>query len=88
MLEVLKNAASLIAAYRKQNVIARRLSLTNRDKFMQCADMAAQTFVETHGGSVDAVMHDRELVKEFALQQHLAIRCNVKPAEDGEGDQP
>ena len=108
----LKNAASLIAAYRKQNVIARRLSLTNREKFMQCADnvngccsdllmslqihqskqletllqrgvpiddedMAARTFVETHGGSVDAVMHDRELVKEFAQQQHLVMDDSV-----------
>jgi len=112
MMEVLKNAASLIAAYRKQNVIARRLSLTNRDKFMQCADSvngccsdllmslqihqskqletllqrgvpiddedtAAQTFVEAHGGSVDAVMHDRELVKEFAQQQHLLMDDSV-----------
>lgn len=112
MIEVLKNAASLIAAYRKQSVIARRLSLTNRDKFTQCADgvnaccsdllmslqihqshqmetllqrdvpiddddMAAKTFVETHGGSVDAVMHDRELVKEFAQQQQLVMDDTV-----------
>ena len=112
MNEVMKNAAALIAAYRKQNKIARRLSLTNRDKFLQCADtvnaccsdllmslqihqskqletliqrgvpideedMAAQTFVENHGGSVDVVLHDRELVKEFAQQQHLVMDDSV-----------
>lgn len=112
MNEMMKNAVALIAAYRKQNRIARRLSLTNRDKFTQCADsvnaccsdllmslqihqskqletliqrgvpideedVAAQTFVETHGGSVDVVMHDRELVKEFAQQQHLVMDDSV-----------
>ncbi|PPQ71024.1 hypothetical protein CVT26_011489 [Gymnopilus dilepis] len=109
--ETLKGAASLIAAYRKQGRVARRLSLSNRDKFTVCArsintccsdllmslqinqtvqldiltravpiddeDKAAQTFVEEHGGSVDAVMHDRELVKEFAQQQHLVMDDSV-----------
>ncbi len=112
MNDVIKNAAALIAAYRKQNKIARRLSLTNRDKFTQCAesvnaccsnllmslqihqstqleslilravpiddeDVAARTFVETHGGSVDVVLHDRELVKEFAQQQHMVMDDSV-----------
>ncbi|KAF6764157.1 hypothetical protein DFP72DRAFT_986319 [Ephemerocybe angulata] len=39
-LPVLKkmNAAALIAAYRKQSPIARRLSISNREKFTTCAD--------------------------------------------------
>ncbi|KAF8905937.1 hypothetical protein CPB84DRAFT_1889010 [Gymnopilus junonius] len=109
--ETLKDAAALIAAYRKQNRVARRLSLSNRDKFTACAqsvntccsdllmslqihqtlqldiltravpideeDKAAQTFVDDHGGSIDAVVHDRELVKEFAQQQHLVMDDSV-----------
>ncbi|KAF9038511.1 hypothetical protein BJ165DRAFT_394010 [Panaeolus papilionaceus] len=111
MVEAMKGAASLIAAYRKQSKIARRLSLSNRDKFIQTADainaccqdllmslqihqtgqleiltravpvdeedIAAQTFVEEHGGSVDALMHDRELVKEFAEQQKFDMDDTV-----------
>ncbi|KDR82062.1 hypothetical protein GALMADRAFT_135439 [Galerina marginata CBS 339.88] len=111
MNDSLKDAASLIAAYRKQSRVARRLSLSNRDKFTTCAqsinnccrdllmslqihqtvqldiltravpideeDKAARTFVEEHGGSVDAVMHDRELVKEFAKQQKLVMDDSV-----------
>ncbi|KAJ3490645.1 hypothetical protein NLJ89_g11417 [Agrocybe chaxingu] len=111
MNEAIKSAAALIAAYRKQSRVARRLSISNREKFTQCAeainicchdllmslqihqstqleiltrdvpidddDKAAQTFVEEHGGSVDAVMYDRELVKEFAQQQHLVMDDSV-----------
>ncbi|KAF6764900.1 hypothetical protein DFP72DRAFT_954574 [Ephemerocybe angulata] len=38
MNEAVKNAAALIAAYRKQSPIARRLSISNREKFTTCAD--------------------------------------------------
>jgi hypothetical protein len=109
--DTLKDAAALIAAYRKQGRVARRLSISNRDKFAACVDSvnaccrdllmslqihqsvqldiltravpideddaAAETFVAAHGGSVDAVMHDRELVKEFAQQQHLVMDDSV-----------
>ena len=111
MNEAIKGAAALIAAYRKQSRVARRLSISNREKFQNCAesinnccsdllmslqihqskqldiltrsvpvdddDAAAQTFVETHGGSVDAVLHDRELVKEFAKQQEFVMDDSV-----------
>ncbi|KAF8957276.1 hypothetical protein BDZ97DRAFT_1707181 [Flammula alnicola] len=111
MNEAIKDAAALIAAYRRQGRVARRLNISNRDKFMTCAgaintccrdllmslqihqtaqldiltravpideeDAKAQTFVATHGGSIDAVMHDRELVKEFAQQQHLVMDDSV-----------
>ncbi|PPQ63111.1 hypothetical protein CVT24_005822 [Panaeolus cyanescens] len=111
MVEAMKGAASLIAAYRKQSKIARRLSISNRDKFVQCADavnnccqdllmslqiyqtgqleiltravpvdeedIAAQTFVDEHGGSIDAFIHDRELVKEFADQQKFSMDDSV-----------
>ncbi|PPQ91784.1 hypothetical protein CVT25_000430 [Psilocybe cyanescens] len=111
MNDALKDAASLISAYRKQSRVARRLKISNREKFTTCAesingccrdllmslqihqtvqldiltrdvpiddeDLAARTFVEAHGGSVDAVMHDRELVKEFAQQQHLVMDDSV-----------
>jgi hypothetical protein len=107
----MKDAVALIAAYRKQSRVARRLSISNREKFATCVDSvnacckdllmslqihqsvqldiltraipmdeddaAAETFVATHGGSVDAVVHDRELVKEFALQQHLVMDDSV-----------
>ena len=110
MNEALKEAASLIAAYRKQSRIVRRLKLSNRDKFSACAvsintccsdllmslqihqtgkldvltraipvdeeDVAAATFVATHG-SIDAVVYDRELVKEFAQQLHLVMDDSV-----------
>ncbi|KAF9481328.1 hypothetical protein BDN70DRAFT_831307 [Pholiota conissans] len=109
--DTMKDAAALIAAYRKQNRVARRLSISNREKFSTCVDSvnaccrdllmslqihqsvqldiltrgvpmdeddaAAETFVAEHGGSVDAVMHDRELVKEFAQQQHLVMDDSV-----------
>ncbi|KAH9483525.1 hypothetical protein JR316_0002993 [Psilocybe cubensis] len=111
MNEALKDSASLISAYRKQSRVARRLKISNREKFATCAesinnccrdllmslqihqtvqldiltrdipndeeDIAAKTFVDAHGGSVDAVMHDRELVKEFAQQQHLVMDDSV-----------
>ncbi|KAF5318190.1 hypothetical protein D9619_012153 [Psilocybe cf. subviscida] len=111
MNEGIKDAAALIAAYRKQGRVARRLSLTNREKFTVCAetinncsrdllmslqihqtvqldiltrevpidddDAAAKTFVESHGGSIDAIVHDRELVKEFAQQQQLVMDDSV-----------
>ncbi|RXW11459.1 hypothetical protein EST38_g14396 [Candolleomyces aberdarensis] len=38
MNEAVKGAAALIAAYRKQSPIARRLSISNREKFSTCAD--------------------------------------------------
>ena len=110
MNEALKEAASLIATYRKQSRIVRRLKLSNRDKFSACAvsintccsdllmslqihqtgkldvltraipvdeeDVAAATFVATHG-SIDAVVYDRELVKEFAQQLHLVMDDSV-----------
>ncbi|KAF8165688.1 hypothetical protein B0H34DRAFT_763057 [Crassisporium funariophilum] len=110
MNEALKAAAALIGAYRKQGRIARRLSLSNREKFTQCAesiniccsdlmmslqihqtgqleiltravpidaeDIAAQTFVAEHG-SFEAIAHDRELVKEFAQEQHLVMDDSV-----------
>ena len=110
MNEALKEAAALIAAYRKQSRVARRLRISNRDKFAACADsiniccsdllmslqihqvgkldiltraipvdaedIAADTFVASHG-SLDAVVHDRELVKEFARQQHLVMDDSV-----------
>ncbi|KAF4614758.1 hypothetical protein D9613_003410 [Agrocybe pediades] len=109
--DALKESASLIAAYRKQGRIVRRLAIGNREKFTICAntindccrdllmslqihqtvkldiltrdvpiddeDKAAKTFVEKHGGSVEAVMHDRELVKEFAQQQHMVMDDSV-----------
>ncbi|PPQ98096.1 hypothetical protein CVT26_003266 [Gymnopilus dilepis] len=105
--DVLKGTAALLAAYRKQGRLARRLSLSNSDKFAACAqnintccsdllmslqihqtvqvdiltrsvpvdegDVAAREFVQTHGGSVDALVQDRELLGEFARQQHLAV---------------
>ena len=110
MNEVLKDAAALITAYRKQSRVVRRLRISNRDKFATCADsinnccndllislqihqstkldiltraipvdaddMAADTFVADHG-SLDAVVYDRELVKEFAQQQHLVMDDSV-----------
>ncbi|KAF9523504.1 hypothetical protein CPB83DRAFT_689017 [Crepidotus variabilis] len=110
--EVMKGAVGLITAYRKQSRVARRLSLSNREKFTLCAeavntccrdllmslqihqskqlemllardiptdedDKAAKTFVEDHGGTVDALLHDRELVKEFATQQQLVMDDSV-----------
>ncbi|KAF5328429.1 hypothetical protein D9619_013297 [Psilocybe cf. subviscida] len=111
MNESIKDAAALIAAYRKQGRVARRLSLTNREKFTVCAetinncsrdllmslqirqtiqldiltrevpidedDAAAKVFVDAHGGSIDAIVHDRELVKEFAEQRHLVMDDSV-----------
>ena len=108
--EALKEAAALIAAYRKQSRVVRRLRISNRDKFATCAvnintccsdllmslqihqtskldiltrgipvdaeDIAADTFVAGHG-SLEAVVHDRELVKEFAQQQHLVMDDSV-----------
>lgn len=38
MNDAVKNAAALITAYRKQSPIARRLSISNREKFATCAD--------------------------------------------------
>ena len=110
MNDALKEAAALIAAYRKQSRIVRRLRLSNRDKFSACAlsintccsdllmslqihqtgkldvltrdipvdeeDIAAATFLASHG-SIDAVVYDRELVKEFAQQQHLVMDDSV-----------
>jgi hypothetical protein len=110
MNEVLKEAAALIAAYREQSHIVRRLRISNRDKFSACAvsiiaccsdllmslqifqtvkldvltraipideeDIAAATFVASHG-SLDAVVYDRELVKEFAQQQHFVMDDSV-----------
>ena len=110
MNEALKDAAALIASYRKQSRIVRRLKLSNRDKFTTCAvsintccsdllmslqihqtgkldiltraipideeDVVAANFVANHG-SVDAVVYDRELVKEFAQQQHLVMDDSV-----------
>ena len=110
MNEALKEAAALIAVYRKQSRIVRRLKLSNRDKFSACAvsintccsdllmslqihqtgkldiltraipvdeeDVAAATFVASHG-SIDAVVYDRELVKEFAQQQQLVMDDSV-----------
>ena len=112
MNEAVKGAAALIAAYRKQSPIARRLSISNREKFSTCADAlnvccsdlllslqirqsqqldaltnravpldeddeAAMTFVETHGGDFEAVQYDRELVKEFAEERHMAMDDSV-----------
>ncbi|EPQ57164.1 hypothetical protein GLOTRDRAFT_115201 [Gloeophyllum trabeum ATCC 11539] len=37
MNDAIKDAAALIQAYRKQSVIARRLNMGNRDKFLTCA---------------------------------------------------
>ena len=110
MNEALKEAAALIAAYRKQSRVVRRLRISNRDKFSACAlsintccsdllmslqihqtgkldiltraipvdaeDIAADTFVASHG-SLDAVVYDRELVKEFAQQQNLVMDDSV-----------
>jgi hypothetical protein len=110
MNDALKDAAALIAAYRKQSRVVRRLRISNRDKFSACAvsintccsdllmslqihqtgkldvltrdipvddeDIAAATFVASHG-SLDAVVYDRELVKEFAQQQHLVMDDSV-----------
>ncbi|TFK24662.1 hypothetical protein FA15DRAFT_619096 [Coprinopsis marcescibilis] len=107
MTEILKEAAALISAYRKQSFVARRLSISNREKFTLAVeavntccqnllmslqihqskqleiltravpldefDQAAVTFVDEHGGDFEAVKYDRELVKEFAVQQHLDI---------------
>lgn len=110
MNEALKEAAALIATYRKQGRIVRRLRISNREKFSTCVDsintccsdllmslqihqtgkldiltraipvdaedIAADTFIATHG-SLDAVVHDRELVKEFAKQQNLVMDDSV-----------
>ena len=110
MNEALKEAAALIAAYRKQSRVVRRLRISNRDKFSACAlsintccsdllmslqihqtgkldiltraipvdaeDIAADTFVASHG-SLEAVVYDRELVKEFAQQQNLVMDDSV-----------
>ncbi|KAH6904441.1 hypothetical protein BKA70DRAFT_534298 [Coprinopsis sp. MPI-PUGE-AT-0042] len=38
VIEALKEAATLISSYRKQSALARRLSLTNRERFTLCAD--------------------------------------------------
>jgi hypothetical protein len=38
MCDVLKNAASLIQAYRKQGIIARRLNVGNKERFISCAE--------------------------------------------------
>ncbi|TFK24663.1 hypothetical protein FA15DRAFT_694323 [Coprinopsis marcescibilis] len=107
MTGVLKEAAALISAYRKQSFLARRLSISNRERFTfsveavnSCCqnllmslqihqskqleiltravpldeyDQAAVKFVDEHGGDFEAVKYDRELVKEFAVQQHLDI---------------
>jgi len=110
IIESLKQAAALITSYRRQSAVARRLSITNRDKFTTAAhnvntccqdlmlslqihqsskieiltrdipidddDKAAETFVAEHG-SLEAIQHDRELVKEFAQQQHLVMDDTV-----------
>ena len=107
---ILKDAASLVAAYRKQGAVARRLSLHNRDKFAAAVvainacsgdimvslqihqttrldvltrgvpadpeDEAAQEFVTRHG-DLDDVKNNRELVSEFAKQQHLEMEEEV-----------
>ncbi|KJA16821.1 hypothetical protein HYPSUDRAFT_219231 [Hypholoma sublateritium FD-334 SS-4] len=109
--DALKDAAALIAAYRRQGPVARRLRLSNRDKFTACADAlsncsgdlltslqihqtikldvltrgvpldaedtAAETFVLSHGGSVDAVVYDRVLVREFAQERKLSMDDTV-----------
>ncbi|KAF8909821.1 hypothetical protein CPB84DRAFT_1812995 [Gymnopilus junonius] len=62
--ETLKDAAALIAAYRSKTELL--LDILTR-----------ATFVDDHGGSIDAVVHDRELVKEFAQQQHLVMDDSV-----------
>ncbi|KAF9005915.1 hypothetical protein BDQ17DRAFT_1398901 [Cyathus striatus] len=106
MNDALKDAAALITAYRKQGFIARRLNISNREKFTICAeplntcckdlvislqiyqtdklnilarempvdgqDEEARTFVASHG-SIEEVTHSKELVEEFAKQQHLAV---------------
>ncbi|KAF8801478.1 hypothetical protein BYT27DRAFT_7147471 [Phlegmacium glaucopus] len=110
MNEALKEAAALVASYRKQSRVVRRLRISNRDKFaasvvsintccsdllmslqihqtgkldiltrgipVDAEDLAADTFIASHG-SIDAVVHDRELVKEFAKQQHLVMDDSV-----------
>lgn len=40
-------------------------------------DVAAQSYVATNGGSVDAIVHDREQVSEFARQEHLDMDDSV-----------
>lgn len=105
--EALKDSAALIAAYRKQGRIARRLRISYRDKFNSCVtllsaccsdllltlqirqisqldiltravpqdaeDTAAENFVSSHGGSLEVIVHDRDLVKEFAQEQKLTM---------------
>ncbi|PPQ92844.1 hypothetical protein CVT25_004332 [Psilocybe cyanescens] len=108
--EVLKDATALILTYRKQSRVARRLNMSNRDRFSACADgingccrdllmslqihqtvqmeiltrgvpadagdIAGGAYIADHGGD-DAVLHNEELVSEFARQQHLAMDDSV-----------
>ena len=107
----LEDAAALIAAYRKQGRVARRLSFSNREKFSTCAetingccrdlimslqiwqslqldiltrdiptdeeDEAANSFVADHGGDVEAVVHNLELVTEFATERNFIMDDTV-----------
>ncbi|KAF8870588.1 hypothetical protein CPB84DRAFT_1801850 [Gymnopilus junonius] len=111
MNDSLKDAASLIAAYRKQSRVVRRLSLSNSDKFVSCAqnintccsdflmslqihqtiqldilkravpvdeeDKAAQNFVRSHGGSVDALVQNRELLQGNLTQSMRQISVRL-----------
>jgi len=119
MTEVMKDAASLIVAYRKQSKVARKLSLSNREKFSQMAervstctsdlllslqiyqtgqlegltkgkleiltrsvpmdddDRAARTLVDGYGGSMDAILGDREVVKEFVEERKWTMDDDV-----------
>jgi hypothetical protein len=49
-----------------------KLDILTRAIPVDAEDIAANTFVASHG-SIDAVVYDRELVKEFAQQQHLVM---------------
>ncbi|KAF8179647.1 hypothetical protein BJ912DRAFT_1145985 [Pholiota molesta] len=111
MHEATKDSIALIVAYRKQGRVARRLRLSNREKFTTCVDAvnkcsndllislqihqtvqldiltrpvpadagdaAGASFISAHGGSVDAVVRNPELVGEFARQQHLVVDDSV-----------
>jgi hypothetical protein len=53
-----------------------KLDILTRAIPVDAEDIAADTFVADHG-SLDAVVYDRELVKEFAQQQHLVMDDSV-----------
>ncbi|EAU88653.2 hypothetical protein CC1G_01026 [Coprinopsis cinerea okayama7 len=68
--EAMKEAAALISAYRKQSKVARRLSLTNREKFTLCVD------------NVNTCTSDLLLSLQIHQSKQLDILTRAVPMDD------